>query len=64
MITVAEFLSRIERFIARKGLTESAFGKNALGDPNFVLELRRGRSPHLRTIERVERYMRGKSEAA
>lgn len=63
-LTVANFLSRIEQFIAAKGMTESAFGKAALGDPNFILELRRGRSPHLRTIERVQEYMRREVEGA
>lgn len=58
MITVAEFLSEIETFLAARKMTASAFGKAALGDPNFILELRRGRSPHLATVERVLKFMR------
>jgi hypothetical protein len=34
-------LSHIERFLAAKNMSPSRFGKEALNDPNFVLDLRR-----------------------
>lgn len=47
----------IERWCARTGLSVRAFGALALGDPNFVVALGRGRSPRLSTIDRVLVYM-------
>jgi len=39
-------------------MMDSAFGRLAMGDPNFVSDLKRGgRSPTTRTIEKAERYM-------
>lgn len=54
MKTISEqFLARIEGFIEATGFKASEFGRQALGDPNFVLNLRRGRSPTLATADRV-----------
>ena len=36
-------LTKIDAFLARTGLSATAFGKAAVGDPNFVRELRGGR---------------------
>lgn len=58
MLTVEAFLSSIERYLTRTGVSASAFGRAAVGDPNFVLDLRRGRAPNLRVVERVNQYMR------
>lgn len=57
MMTAAEFASEIESFLAASGLSASQFGKQAVGDPNFVGDLRRGRSPSLRTVSRVQAFM-------
>ncbi len=35
----------------------SLFGRKALKDPNFVFDLRKGRCPNLRTIQRVREFM-------
>jgi len=54
----ANLIKQIERFCARKRMMDSAFGRLAMGDPNFVSDLKRGgRSPTTRTIEKAERYM-------
>lgn len=50
---------RVARFIKKHGMKPSRFGKLAVGDPCFVLELLRGRSPTLRTVERIEKFMKG-----
>jgi hypothetical protein len=47
------FLNEIEAFLERSGMTPSAFGKGAVQDPNFVGDLRAGRSPSLGLVERV-----------
>lgn len=45
-------------------MSETAFGTNALNDPPFVLQLRRGRDPKMSTVERVRAFMAKHSEAA
>ncbi len=60
-----QFSDEIAAFLVANDLKPAAFGRAALGDPNFVLELEHGRAPNLRTIERVRDYMkRYSSEAA
>lgn len=53
----AEFLSEIEAFLLAQGMEASGFGRDALNDPNFVSDLRAGRAPNLRTIERLRQFM-------
>jgi sulfate adenylyltransferase subunit 2 len=58
MDSVAQsFLSEIERYLASAGVDPSALGKQALGDPNFVFDLRKGRSPSTRTIDKVRGWI-------
>lgn len=58
MRTMSErFLVRVEGFLASSGLKPSEFGRQSVGDPNFVLNLRRGRSPRLTTVDRVLAFM-------
>jgi hypothetical protein len=38
-------------------MAPTRFGREAVGDPKFVLQLRDGREPRQRTVERVLRYM-------
>jgi hypothetical protein len=54
---MGNFLSDIERFLDRFGLTASRFGDMAMNDPGFVAGLRRGRSPTLNTAARVRQWM-------
>ena len=51
------FLEEIEAFLKSAGLEPTALGKQALGDPNFVFDLRKGRSPSTRTIEKVRSWI-------
>jgi sulfate adenylyltransferase subunit 2 len=51
------FLSEIERFLDSSGLEPTALGKQALGDPNFVFDLRKGRSPSTRTMDKVKTWI-------
>lgn len=54
MRTISEqFLARVEGFLQASGYKASEFGRQAVGDPNFVLNLRRGRSPTLATADRI-----------
>jgi len=60
----AAFLSEIEAFLARERVSSSTFGRAAVGDPNFVRELREGRAPSLRLVDRARAYMASRRRAA
>ena len=50
MPTLTEhFHSVVEEFLDRTGFKPTEFGRQAVGDPSLVLNLRRGRSPTLAT---------------
>lgn len=60
MDTIAQtFLTDIEAFIAESDIDPTTLGKQALGDPSFVFDLRKGRSPSARTMDKVRAWMRG-----
>lgn len=50
-------LEDVERYLAQSGLTPTAFGKAALGDPKFVFDLRDGRECRRATRERARAFM-------
>jgi|688.fasta_scaffold2084048_2 hypothetical protein len=58
MRTLSEqFISRVEGFLRASQLKTSEFGRQSVGDPNFIVHLRRGRSPTLGTADRVLAYI-------
>jgi len=52
-----KLLDRIERHLKETRMSATRFGRRAVGDPRFVLDLRMGRRPRRRTVEKVERYL-------
>ncbi len=50
-------LHRIERHLKAKRMPPTRFGREAVGDPKFVLQLRDGREPRSKTVARVLRYI-------
>ena len=59
MDTIAQaFLTDIESFLAEAKIDPTTLGKQALGDPSFVFDLKKGRSPSARTMDRVRAWMR------
>lgn len=50
-------LQRIEAHLSREGLTPTRLGRELLGDPSFVRDLRRGREPRPETTARVLAYL-------
>ena len=58
------FLIEIEAFLARERAAPSTFGRAAVGDPNFLRQLRDGRAPSLRLVDRARAYMAGRRLAA
>jgi sulfate adenylyltransferase subunit 2 len=56
-IIAKTFLAEIEQFLATSATDATSLGKQALGDPSFVFDLRKGRSPSTRTIEKLRSWI-------
>ena len=52
-----KLLDRIELHLKETHISATRFGRRAVGDPRFVLDLRLGRRPRRRTLEKVESYL-------
>lgn len=50
-------LNIIERHLRRSGTPPTRFGHEAMHDPRFVFDLRRGREPGKATVTRVLAYL-------
>jgi hypothetical protein len=46
-------LDRIDHYLRRSQTSPSRLGRDAVGDPNFVMSLRDGRRPRQATLDRV-----------
>jgi hypothetical protein len=62
--SVDVFLAEIEAFLQRARMSPSGFGRAAFGDPNFVRDLRGGRAPSLRLVDRARAFMAARAGAA
>ena len=58
------FLREIEAWLGATRTKPHLLGRQALGDPTFVLRLSRGRSPTLRTFDRVRAFMTANARTA
>ena len=58
------FLAEIEQFLNLSPIDATALGKGSLGDPNFVFDLRNGRSPSARTMDKVRAWIAGQKPKA
>ena len=52
------FRSRVEAFLERTRMGPTTLGRRAVGDPNFMREVRNGRSPTLATADQVLAFIR------
>ena len=50
-------LIEIDRFLRRSGISATGFGRQAMGDPRFVSDLRRGRVPGRRVRQRARAFI-------
>lgn len=50
-------LRELEKFLRTSKISAARFGREAMGDPRFIFDLRNGREPRYQTIERVRAYM-------
>lgn len=57
MDTLEAFISDIDAFLDRSGMTPTAFGRKAMGDPSFIPNLRSGRCPNMRTVSRIRTFI-------
>lgn len=57
-------LQRIEFYLRTRRVPPARFGRDAVGDPNFVFDRRDGREPRSRTLARVNGYLDGVERVA
>ena len=50
-------LRDVEKFLRYSNTPAARFGREAMGDPRFVFDLRKGREPRARTVERVRAFL-------
>jgi sulfate adenylyltransferase subunit 2 len=55
--TTEKFIKEIKIFLSETGMDPTALGKQALGDPNFVFDLDKGRAPSSRTMDKVRDFL-------
>lgn len=48
-----QFRDQIEGYLTESGMDPTNFGRAVMGDPRFVFDLRKGRAPSSRTMDRV-----------
>ena len=58
------FISRAGAFLGDSGVSPTAFGEKAVGDPNLMRQIGRGRSPSLRTADRILPFIAEHDEAS
>lgn len=58
------FLNEVEAFLAETRIEPTVFGKQAMKDPSFVFDLRNGRSPSGKTMDKVREWMASSRAAA
>ena len=52
-------LREVEKFLRMSKIPPARFGREAMGDPRFVFDLRNGREPRPRTIARIRQFLEG-----
>jgi hypothetical protein len=50
-------LREVEKYLRNNGTPATRFGREAMGDPRFVFDLRNGRDPRPETVARVRAYL-------
>lgn len=62
MSTQRPLIMQIERYLRTTGMAATRFGCEAMRDPRFVHDLRKGRTPGPRTQSIVEHFMNASAE--
>ena len=50
-------LREVEKYLKLWDIAPTRFGRDAVGDPRFVFDLRKGRDPRPATVARVRAYL-------
>lgn len=50
-------LRDVEKFLRQSEVAPTRFGRDAVGDPRFVFDLRNGRDPRPETVAKVRAYL-------
>ena len=50
-------LREVEKFLNRSQTAPTRFGRDVVGDPRFVFDLRRGREPGPATVKRLRVFL-------
>jgi len=50
-------LREVEKFLRQSDVAPTRFGREVVGDPRFVFDLRNGRHPRPNTVARVRAYL-------
>jgi hypothetical protein len=58
----ADVVALIDSFLFRHDMAPSRLGRDALGEPQFVSEVRDGRMPSMATLQKVLDFMRAREE--
>jgi 2,4-dienoyl-CoA reductase-like NADH-dependent reductase (Old Yellow Enzyme family) len=64
MLTPEDLCERIERHLAETGTKPSAFGRQVANDPHLVRDLKEGREPRRKTVERIMAALSEPAEAS
>lgn len=54
----SELVATVDAHLKASGMAASRFGMEAVGDPNFVRDLRAGREPRSRVVGRVLAFIK------
>ncbi len=52
-----QILRDVEKYLKNSNMPAARFGREAMGDPRFVFDLRNGREPRPRTIQRIRAFL-------
>ena len=55
--SIVHLLREIENFLRSTDFPPARFGREAMGDPRFVFDLRNGREPRPRTVARIRQFL-------
>ena len=50
-------LREVENFLRSSDVPPTRFGREVMGDPRFVFDLRNGREPRPTTVARIRRFL-------
>ncbi|MBO9711404.1 hypothetical protein [Sphingomonas sp.] len=57
-------LRKVEKFLRKTDMPPTKFGRLAVNDPRLVGDLRNGREPRARTVQRIEAFLAAQAETS